>query len=33
VLMRTIKTYIKGTPFYIASSSRNVALCEKPDGS
>ncbi len=24
--MRTIKTYIKGAPFYIASSYRNVAL-------
>ena len=24
--MRTIKTYFKGAPFYIASASRNVAF-------
>ena len=24
--MRTIKTYFKGAPFYIASASRNVTL-------
>jgi hypothetical protein len=28
--MRTIKTYFKGAPFYIASSSRNVGMVRFP---
>jgi hypothetical protein len=28
--MRTIKTYIKGAPFYIASASRHVGFAKFP---
>ena len=28
--MRTIKTYFKGAPFYIASASRNVGFARFP---